>query len=116
MKSYGDKGLEIGANVYFAFNNEKYVGKVDAIIQYSRHSDNFFIGGTFDKVVPTNNQMYSIFEFDNKFCLKPNQLEIKKHKQVKTHHLKKKDDQLQVNYLYFSLNQCRCITLIRCFS
>ena len=103
MKSYGDKGLEIGANVYFAFNNEKYEGIVEAIIQYSRYSKNVFIGVTFDKNILTENQMHSIFEFDNKFCLEPNQLEIKKTSQVKTFHLKKKDGQLQVNFIYFVL-------------
>ena len=101
VKSYGDKGLEIGASVYFAFNNEKYEGIIDAIIQYSRHSDRVFIGVTFDKNMPTENQMYSIFQFDNKLFLEPYQVKIKKNSQVKTLNLKKKEGQLEVNFIYF---------------
>ena len=95
-KAYGEYGLEIGASVYFAFNNEKYEGKVDAIIQYSKNSDKVSIGLTCVKDIPTENQMYSIFEFDNKFFLEPNQLEIKKNKQIKTLKIKKKDVQVNV--------------------
>lgn len=78
LTSYGENGLKIGDDVFSIIDGQKYLGKVETIIKKSTNSKKVYVGGKFYKNISRENQMHSIFAFDNDFFLDPSKLEIAK--------------------------------------
>lgn len=70
------KDLNVNDDVYFKFNNDKCLGKIDCIIRDPNGSRSLFIGGKFGNV-PDVKPMHSVFEYDNNFFIQSENLEKK---------------------------------------
>jgi hypothetical protein len=71
--------------------NKKIGGTVEFIIKDPNGSSKMFVGGTFTSV-PADHPFYSIFQFDNKFFIELDKVEIKKSTKSSTVKLVKIDN------------------------
>ena len=86
-----NNGLIVGDEVYGIFLNKKKLGTVEFIIKDPHGSSKMFIGGTF-ATLPTDDPHYLIFQFDNKFFIESDKVDIKKSTNQQTVKLIKNDN------------------------